>query len=115
MNPILIQNAKGRTIFAIMPDGRLFDEGRQVCVVAPRGFTDGWAKGFGSIPRRCLPPDDRLELQSVSRSLDGRDIATFRVREIGDYIRWIGKDDVGSWDLWRTAGTKLDKAYTTGE
>ncbi len=107
---IEVKNSSGTTRYLIGADGIMRDTGGKI-IPAPRLAPPMW--GDETQPHVYIAGN--LWFEGVSTSLDGSRVYTFRVGCNGDYVRWIGRDGVGSWDLWRTAGTRVDKAYVTGE
>lgn len=110
---IEVKTSSGKVAFIIDGAGQLIEADTATTVPSPGDVR----KKVNRAPQKywfpCPEPiaHKKLSLKSVITGLDGCDIATFQVGCGGDYIRWIGKDGMGYWDLWRVAGTRVDKAY----
>jgi len=100
---IEVKNSKGEVKFKILNDGRLWDCEMDWISAHRNQLHFSTVQALGLIPI------------STSVCLTGELSRKYSVGRSGDIIRWIGRDGVGSWDLWRTAGTRVDRAYVAGD
>lgn len=114
-DPIPCRDAKGHVVFQIDAAGRLLGSEGVPAEFHSRSERDSYTV----LPRTYMGnrnSEGGLILIGVTRSIAGDGlIFTFRVGDLfdhdGDYLRCQAD---GTWDLWRPAGTRVERAYVAG-